>query len=367
MQLPSTKINANSRISVQRMLPASGEILVNPGEAVTALTVVARAETPSRYQIIDVARQLGQPHLDASEFLQVSVGDYLESNEVVASYRGRLSLLEKSVRTPAAGWVAAVGPGWVLLETERILIEVQAFISGVVTRVLGSQGVIIEADGVIIEATCGFGGEAFGRLQRMVNAPYEALTAELLNENARKAIVLGGRTVDEATLRKADEWHVRGIIVGSIPASLLQLNPPVNVRVVATEGFGDAPMSPYTFGLLTKMTRREISIRGQTPRLTRHPGNPLSELPPIILAAKPLPARGGYVGLPPAPKKEKARAQVGSRVRVIQGKLLGASGTIDLIPPEPQPTEAGIIVPGAYVKLNNAVHYIPWANLELIE
>ncbi|MCG3208052.1 MAG: hypothetical protein FOGNACKC_01653 [Anaerolineae bacterium] len=367
MLLPSININPNNRISVRRMLPVPGELLVSPGEAVNALTVVARAERPGGHRVIDLTRQFGQFELDMDEVLRVEAGEVVTPNTVLAAYRGGVSLLEKSVRAPAAGYVAAVGPGWILLETGRFVTEIQAFISGVVTRVLGNRGVIIEADGATVSATCGFGGEAVGRLQRLVNAPYEALTPDNLGENAKETIVLGGRTLDETTLRKADDWQVRGIIVGSIPAALLHLDPPARVRVVATEGFGDAPMSPYTFGLLTQLTRREVSIRGQTPGLTAAPDNPLSELPPVILAPAPLPTRGGYVGLSPAPKKEKASAERGSKVRVIQGRLLGASGTIDLIPPEPQLTEAGMLSPGAFVKLSNDVHFIPWANLELID
>ncbi len=367
MRLPSTKINPKSRITVQRALPAPGEILVNPGEAVTALTPVARAETAGGHRVIEVSRQLGLSPSAASALIQVEVGDYVEAGQVVAAHKGRLSLLEQTVYAPAAGHVAAIGVGWVLLETEPLVTEIEAFINGVVTRVVGHQSVIIEADGAIVEATCGFGGEAHGRLQRVVNAPYEALSLEALKESASETILLAGRTIDEKTLRKADEWQVRGIIVGSIPASLLRLDPPVEVRVVATEGFGDVPMSPYTFGVLTQLSRREISIRGQTPGLTHQADNPLSDLPPVILAPNPLPARGSYVGLPAAPKKEAATAQPGSKVRVIQGKLLGANGTIDLIPPEPQATAAGLIAPGAFIKLNNDVHYIPWANLQLIE
>jgi hypothetical protein len=347
------------------MLPVAGEILVSPGQAVSALTVVARAERARSHRVINISERAQQ--LDMDEVLRVEIGDFVEANEIVAVFRSGLSPLEQAVRAPAAGHVVAVGSGWILLETERAITEVQAFINGVVTRVLGDRGVTIEADGAIIEATCGFGGEAFGRLQRMVNAPYETLTPELLNESASDAILLGGRTIDEATLRKAEEWQARGVIVGSIPAALLQLDPPLQVRVVATEGFGDAPMSPYTFGILTKITRREISIRGQTPGLTRQAGNPLSEMPPVVLAPAPLPTRGGYVGLPPAPNTEKAQAQPGSKVRVIQGTLMGSSGVIDLIPPKPQATAAGIRVPGAYVKLNNNVHFIPWANLEIIK
>ena len=221
------------------MLPAPGEILVEPGQKVEALTVIGQTETPSRFRIIDIARQLGWPDVDLDEVLHIAEGESVTINQIIASAPGGVTLLKRSVRTPVAGHVAAIGPTWVLLETERTPTEVQAFISGVVARVLGNRGVVVEANGTIIEAACGFGGEAVGRLKRLVNSPFEPLSASALNEDASDSIILGGQTVDEEVLREAEKWKVRGIIVGSIDASLLELDPPTKVRVVATEGFGE--------------------------------------------------------------------------------------------------------------------------------
>ncbi len=346
-----------------------GETLVYPGRNVKALNVVARAEVSSRYRVINVARQLARPQVDMSEVMQVSAGDFVEANQVIATLKGGLSFLQRSVRVPADGHIATVGPGWVLLETERTATEIQAFINGVVSRVLPNRGVVIESEGTMIEAACGFGGEAYGRLRRLVDSPFEALEANAIDESVSEAIILGGQTVDEETLRTAEEWQVRGIIVGSIQASLLNLNPPVKVRVVATEGFGDIPMSPYTFGVLTSLSRREISIRGQTPGLTPVSNNQWVDETPIILASSiPKGVGTSYTGSSAAAgNQENLEATVGSRVRIIRGNLLGVSGAIDSIPLEPQPTEAGIIAPGAYVKVNNQVQFVPWANLKQIE
>jgi hypothetical protein len=367
MQLPKITVNANTKLSVRRFLPAPGEILVQPNQKVEALTPVARTEIPSRYRVIDIARQLGQPQPDMDEIMQVAEGDFVAANAVMAAFRGNVPFLRRSVRAPVAGHVAKIGPGWLLLETERTTIELEAFISGTVTRVLGNQGVVIEAEGALIEAACGFGGEAFGRLKRLANSPYEVLVPAAFDESASDSIILGGRTLDEALLRKAEEWHVRGIIVGSFSASLFNLDPPSKVRVVATEGFGEMPMSPHTFGVLTSLSRRELSIRGTTPHLSPGSGAFPAEEPPIILAASTV-RSGNYASFSaPAKPLFKAEATLGSRVRVTQGKLLGASGVIETLPLEPQLTPSGLIAPGANVKFNNDILFIPWANLKLIE
>ena len=371
MHLPSIKISSKNRIAIQRMLPGPGEVLVQAGQPVNALTVIAEGEIPGGIKIINIAHQLGLADartLDMEEIIQVELGEYVSRYDVLVSYKGPGSLLGKTVRAPEEGYVSAIHPGWIALETERKVTEIQAFINGVVTRLVPHKGAVVEANGALIEAACGFGGEAYGRLRRMVNSPYDVLTPDLLNESASESIIIGGRTLDAEALYAAEEWQVRGIIVGSIPAGLLNVDPPVQVRVVATEGFGGVPMSPHTFGILISLSRREVSIRGQMPLPpSQKPQTPVAKEKSMIIATDPLTSRGGYVSLPEAPKKQdKTEVVVGSKVRVIQGAFLGNSGTIDLLPPEPQTTESGIIAPGAFVKFSTDVHFIPWANMQII-
>jgi hypothetical protein len=361
MQLSSVTINSENRIVVKRTLPIDGEILVQRGQRVEALDIVARTELPYRYRVIDVARRLAQAKVDMSQVMLKGIGDSVEANEAIARIKGSLPFLQRTARAPAAGHIAAIGAGWVLLETERNEIEVQAFINGIVSKIVPHREVTIEASGAIIEAACGFGGEAYGRLNRLAASPFESITADALSESVEQAIIVAGRSVDETVLRRAEALQVRGIIVGSIDAALLELDPPVKVRVVATEGFGDLPMSPYTFGTLTALSGREVSIRGQTPILTA--AHRETEVPPpLILATTSYSSRLSET----ADKQEARDVKVGSRVRIIRGKLLGATGHIDSLPSEPQPIESGIVAPGAYVTIDNQVRYIPWANLEQV-
>lgn len=365
MQLPETTINPNRKIIVTRLLPVPGQVLVKRGQAVDALEVIARGQRAGRYRVIDLGRQLAQPHVEMAQVMLKKKGEAVEANEPIAAIKGGLPWLRRTVRAPAAGRVAALGPGWVLLESEPTLIELRAFINGVVTRVIPERGAVIESGGAMIKAACGFGGEAYGSLRRLVNQPFESIQPAAIDENLKEAIILGGRTVDEATLRLAEEVQVRGIIVGSLDATLMKLEPPVNVAVVATEGFGDVPMSPYTFGILaTTLGGKEVSIRGNTPLLSSAAGQRAPAEPPIILATTRRGSQADFAASTTEPGKNVV--QVGSRVRVIRGKWLGASGLIDSLPAEPQPTEAGIVTSGAYVKFDNAVHYIPWANLERV-
>jgi hypothetical protein len=361
MLLPERKINGQSKVTVRRMLPVPGEVLVQRGQQVEALTIVARAHAPHRYRLINVARQLGQSNIDMEQVMLKAEGDEVKANEVIARLKGGLHFLQRAARTPAAGQIAAVGPGWVLLETEDAAIELPAFINGIVARIIPDRGIIIEASGAIIEAACGFGGEAYGPLKRMVDTPFETAALEAIDENVKNMIILAGRSLDEETLRRAEEAQVRGIIVGSLDAALLSLEPPVKVSVVATEGFGDISMSPYAFGVLGTLDGREVSIRGHTPHLLPAPDEAFEEVQPLILATS---NKASALAAVSADKKTTPPLAPGSRVRVTRGRFLGASGTVMTLPPKPQTTETGLTAPGAIVNLGDTSPYIPLANLE---
>lgn len=362
MQLPERKINTQTKVTVRRMLPVAGQVLVQRGQTVEALTPVAKADVPRRYHIIDVARQLGRPNIDMETVMLKAVGDSVQAYEVIAQISGGLPFLQRKVRTPVAGQIATIGSGWVLLETERVEIELLAFINGLVSRIIPDRGVIIEASGAVIEAACGFGGEAYGLLKRMVNTSADMIAPESINETLKNSILLAGRTINEEILYRAEEAEVKGLIVGSIDAALLKLDPPSQVRVVATEGFGDIPISDYTFGILGTLDSREISIRGHTPHILASTGSAPEDSAPLILATSS--KASSLAAL--TEKDTKTSLAVGSRVRVIRGPYFGASGVIRALPPNPLTNEAGLIAPSAHVSLPNGSPYIPLANLEQI-
>ncbi|MEM7342880.1 MAG: hypothetical protein AAF485_01430, partial [Chloroflexota bacterium] len=263
------------------------------------------------------------------------------------------------VRSPVAGKIVAIESGWMLLETERRTVEVQALVTGVIASIIPERGVIIEAQGSLVEATCGFGGEAFGVIKSLVELPDKPVTSDLFDEQVAHTIVLGGRTIDEEALRQAETHQVRGVIVGSIEESLLTLNPPVKVRVVATEGFGNLPMSSQAFDILRGLEGQEVSIRGETPALL--PANTHPDLAQPLILATNLQSTTNKASNP-----GQLPIAVGSYVRITSGELFGQIGQINALPEKPLATEAGLIVRGAYVTIEQGSHFIPFSNLQHI-
>ncbi len=362
MQISTRTISPDQKISVRRLLPILGQVLVQKGQKVSALDTVARVESPSRHHIIDVAKQLAKPDVKMDKVMLKSVGEMVEIGEQIAVRRNKLAFLQKSVCAPVKGLITAMGQGWVLLETQRTVTQIQAFINGTVSRVIAHRGVVIETNGTVVESACGFGGEAYGLFKRLVDSPTQSITADELDLHTQGMIILAGQSVDEATLRKAEELEVRGLVVGSIDASLLRLNPPLKICVVATEGFGDMPMSPYTFGILRNLNGREISIRGITPSLASSTMINLTDETALILSS----TSKGSSSSPTEESKKMTELVIGNYVRVTRGEFLGVITTVEAMPFDPQPIESGIVTLGLPLMIEGAMRYIPLANLEQI-
>lgn len=361
MQLLERKINPQSKVTVRRLLPVAGELLVQRGQPVEALTPVAKALVPQRYQMIDLARQLAMPDLDMDEVMLKAEGDTVERNEVIAITKGGgLPFLQRKVRAQTAGVITTIGQGWVLLETGRTEVELLAFINGIVSRLVPDRGVIIEASGAMIEAACGFGGETYGSLKRLVDSGAETLSPEAIDDSLKDTIVLAGQSIDAEILQLAEAKQLRGLIVGSIDAGLLRSESAV--KVVATEGFGDIPMSDYTFGLLGTLAGREISMRGHTPNFLPMASRAAEDYTSVIMATSS--KASTLAGLPEPGGKRTL--EVGARVRVTRGRFVGASGHISALPANPQVTEGGVSALGAQVALPGELAFIPLANLEQI-
>jgi len=358
MNLESRTINPNKKIVMARRLPVPGEVLVQRGQQVAPLQVIARTELPRRHIVLNIEAKLGVSDIEVNQFLQKEVGDFVAANEIIAARKSRMPFGGTVVKSPVAGQIVALQQGLILIETQPAAVELHAFIHGLVKKIIPGYGAVIETGGALIAAACGFGGETYGPLHRLVDNPGSAIAADDIHEGHQNLIVLAGRTINLPILRRAHQAGVRGLIAGSFDASLRRVR--TNVVVTATEGFGDIPVSPYTFGVLATLTGKDISIRGSLPALTT---GPYPEDPPLIVTSTAKNSRLERYGddLP-----ENADLEIGSRVRIIRGRMMGAAGVVDTIPAHAQQIDTGQVIPGVLIKIDNTRHYVPRANLELI-
>jgi hypothetical protein len=337
----------------ERMLPVDGEVVVNPGARVESMSIVARAQVPGRYRILDVAHALRVPPAAADKYIRLRTGQRVEAGQVAASRRVALGLVPRVAHVPQIGVVAAVGGGRVLLETLGEPVELRAFLPGTIANVMPRRGVLVETIGALIQGVWGVGTESFGVLKILAEQPDQPLRARSIDVSSHGAVLVGGSTMDRDALQQAQELQVRGIVIGSLDPTLLEMAEQMPFPIIATEGLGWAPMAQPIFQLLSTNDGREAAINGRVqPRWG-------AIRPEVII---PLPARSATSPPPPGTPLD-----AGVQVRVVRGPMTGAVGTVRHVPSQPSVLETGARVNCAVVTFSSAEEqFVPFFNLELL-
>jgi hypothetical protein len=349
MLLPYSIINPLTLIEVERHLSRVGEVLVEEDETVEPYQVVAEAKELPDFRIINVARVLNLPSKRVRNALQVSVGDAVEENTVLAS-RGGLG--GRVCSAPFSGVVTGYGRGRLLLEAQPVTEQLSALVPGTVVRVWPDDGVLIRTYGALIQGAWGNDQETYGVLRLVVRAPHHPLRARRLDASAQGSIIVGGVSLDDEALDQAIEMQVRGMIIGGASPELLPRFRELEIPIFATEGIGDIPMSNAAFELFSSLDGREAALSASVSSWR-------SGQRPYV--AIPMPAKSGTSVDPQAPLK------VGDRVRALRDPYLGMTGTVSELPSGLITVQTGARLRGAYVDFGEEeTQFVPFANLERI-
>jgi hypothetical protein len=327
-------------------------VMVRNNERVEPTQVVARVHQTQDFRIIDVARALRVPRSQVKRVMLKEPGATVEAEQPLAARGG---VLRRIVRAPTKGAIVAIGNGRVLLEVEPELIEVRAYLKGIVTQVTPGQGVVIETPGAVVQGTWGCGGEAFGVLRVVAEKREESLRGKHIDVACHGAIVVGGGTIEATALEQAQQLQVRGLIAGSLEGELRRQAEACPFPIILTEGWGRIPMAELIFSLLRGQSGREASISAET-RVRFGVKRP-EILIPLPVESRPSP--------PPPPGAPLA---VGARVRVVRSPYLGAVGIVSAIVPSARRVDSGARVLGAEVDLGGEAGtvFVPYVNLELL-
>jgi hypothetical protein len=338
----------------ERFLPVAGEVVVRANTHVEAPEIVARAHVPTGHVIVDVGRFLGVPAPQAERYLTRKRGDEVKRGAVIAERRTTMGLQSKMARAPAAGTIIATGEGRVIIETAHEAVELHAGIPGIVANVTPGLGVVVETSGALVQGVWGTGGQDFGVMQVLSEEPDEPLPAEALTVSNRGMIIVGGRGIDAEGLRRAREFHLRGLVLGSLDPDLIEEVRNLGFPVILIEGVGDRPMSAPAFTLLKTNSGREAAFDAR-------PADRLEGTRPEIVIPLPSPAH-----LPPLPVVGQA-LESGKRVRALRAPYAGAVGTVVRLLEHPALLPSGLRAPAARVGLDGiGPVVIPFANLEIL-
>ena len=364
--LPGLTVSELTPVCKVRRLPLKGEVPVKAGERVEPDTVVAQTFVPGCPHLVAASNLLNIEPGELPSVMLKKVGDRVQAGEVIARYSAFFGLLKGRCQSPATGVVEHVSAvtGQVMIREPAVPVAVKAYISGTVTRVMPGEGVEVETTAAFIQGIFGIGGEGSGKLRLAVNDPGEILSPRQIKEEDRGCILVGGSLVTAASLRRAEEAGVTGIICGGILDKDLHdyLGYEIGVAItghediplslVVTEGFGRIPMAQKTFTLLRKLDGQQASINGSTQIRA-------GVLRPEIV----VPRKGAEM------TKEVAATglEIGTRVRVIRNPWFGKLGKVTGLPVELQKIESEALVRVVQVGLEGGRRVtVPRANVEIL-
>lgn len=349
MLAPVTHYLPLTQIRRERLLPQPGKVLVRAGQKVAAVDAIAETNLFPDFLLLDVAHSLQLSASKTEQYLHCQQGDQLAQGDVIA---GPVGLANRTVRAPRDGKVVLVGEGQVLLETTGRVFQLKASIPGDVVELVTDRGAVIETTGALIQGIWGNGRIDAGVMSVLAKKPDMLLTLADLDVSLRGSIVLAGYCNDPDVLTMAEELPLRGLVFGSLAASLLPVAAKLSCPVLVIEGFGDHPLNPAVFKLLSTSERREVALNAEA--WDRNTG----ARPELVI---PLPAPGNMT-----PPQETALFEVEKPVRVLRGPRAGELGLIVAL-------RGAVVFPGglrsraAEVRFENGkTQFLPLANLEIV-
>ncbi|MBN1966122.1 MAG: hypothetical protein JW910_15845 [Anaerolineae bacterium] len=336
----------------QRLLPPGviGEVMVRPGEHVTAFDLVAKGARTGHYVILDMREILGVRSLSRlDELILVGDSQVVREGDLIAGDPDRR---RHQFHSPVTGMVSGLLEGRLVIRTGIEEVRVTAGFNGVVSEVVGTQGIVLHTTGALVQGAWGNGQSHFAVLQM---EPKDGLSALEVNEFAtewRGAVVLTQQPLTRVTLGKAAAQGLGGVIGPSMHADLRPVAQDLKMPIILTEGFGEDGMNALAYEVLAQYAGRQVAVNAHLPQRWQ------PERPEVIVPLRNDPRT-------PPPSSNEA-LQIGAAVRITRQPYLGMVGQVIDLPKTPQVIDNGLRLLAADVRLpsGNTVT-VPLANLEL--
>lgn len=367
---PGLQVMERTLFRAVRTLPISGDVLRQVGDRVTAQDVVAETLLPGDVFPVNLANQLALSPAEVPRSMTKKIGEPIEVGEVLASSPGMFGFFKGEYHSKHAGTIESVSniTGQLIIRGPEIPVRVRAYITGTVVEVLPREGVVVESEAALIQGIFGVGGEAYGPLAVVCSRPDQDLTPDLITESHRGQIVIGGRRIPEATIRRAAEVGVSAVVAGGIDDQDLRDilgydlgvaitgTEQIGTTVIITEGFGDIAMAERTFAILKSHHGDQAAVNGAT-QIRAGVIRPEVVIPLAdrVDTDKRAAAIGGGI------------LDIGSPVRVIRDPWFGVLGTVCGLPPEPQQLASGSKARVLEVECSDGRRLtVPRANVEIV-
>jgi len=367
---PGLKVLQKTTVDKERRLPLKGDVLVEAGIKVAPDDIVASTHLPGNVQMVNIANLLNIDAQDIDDVMLVEIGSEIKEGELLGETKGLFGFFKSSATSPVDGVLESISDitGQVVLREKPIPVEIDAYMNGKVASVLEEEGVVVTANAVFIQGIFGMGGENRGELRVLVDNREDELTPEMIPDDVKGAVIVGGSFVSLEAYKKAISVGAAAVVAGGFNYNDLQDvlgyvlgvaitgSEDLGTSLILTEGYGRIPMGNRSFELLQQHNGKFTSVNGST-QIRAGVIRPEIVIPLTVEDAM-------------ESKSEKDTASgisAGSMVRVIRAPYFGDIGTVVSLPSKLQQMESETMVRVAEVEIGGETLVIPRANLEMVE
>lgn len=366
---PGLKILNHTTLLKTRQLPLKGDVHCKVGDDVTPDTIIASTKIPGNVHMVNIANILNIEPEMVPECMLVKVDKEIEKNQIIAESKGIFGLFKSQVKSPITGTLGNISnvTGQCIVLEPPVPIEVNAYTSGKVIKVIPDEGLVLETQCAMVQGIIGIGGETQGEIFMGVGTPEEEISTENINESHLGKILIGGSTISLEAFNKASKMGVGAVVVGGFNYSDLSSilgytlgvaitgSEEINTTLVVTEGFGKISMANRTFKLLKSFEGQLASINGAT------------QIRAGVIRPEIIITNVSMKGEASKLDDTDLAIHEGSLVRIIRDPFFGWVGTVKSLPPELTKMESETMVRIAEIEFSDGeVFTIPRANLEMI-
>lgn len=368
---PGLKVSEQTTLHVRRLLPIAGTVHVRQGDIVTAQDVVAEAMIPGDIHPLNLANQIGVSSAEINNCMLVQPGEVVRIGMELARSKGIFGFFKKSYFSGIAGTLESVSKitGQIILRGDPIPVQVRAYVPGRILQVLPEQGVVIESTVSLVQGIFGIGNEQYGPIRIVCQSCDQPLTADLISEEMRGAVLIGGARMTHDAVHRAIEVGASAIVSGGIDDQDLKEilgydlgvaitgTENVGITLIITEGFGDIGMAARTHALFCSRAGAMASVNGAT-QIRAGVMRPEIIIPTTATTGNgEVFQEGAFEGL----------LEPGTLVRIIRDPYFGFIGTVASLPAEPRMLESGSKARVLEVDVSGHPRLtIPRANVEII-
>lgn len=371
--IPALEITKKRLVRKVRELPLAGEVLVEPGQQVSAKSIVLRAALPGELSILRIPEKLGVEVEEVQQLLKarnMAVGQTVKQGELIVEHAGLFGLFRSRFISPLSGTIEYVSESSAHIGVRQApkQFELKAFIDGKVTSIVPQRSVTIEGVACYVQGIFGVGGERNGQLE-ILNCPSsKVLKPEDLPEQLTSKIIVGGTKPNADCLRAASKGGAVGFVTGSIDDQALKDylgydlgialtgDEEISMSLIVTEGFGELAISDRVLETLATHHGKYASINGATQVRAG------AVRPEIIVGLG-----SAEINQQDVLEPTRSGLELGAMVRVIRVPYFGQVGQVIDLPHSLHKIESGAMARVAVLKISGQEVVVPRANLELIQ